>query len=278
VDAFLSLWWVFPAAIGFSTIAVGAGVSGALFFSPFFMLVVGLSPAQAIGAGLLTEVFGMGNGLRAYVRQRVVDYATMRWLLVGAIPSVIAGALLAHRVPAGSLKIVFGAGLLVLAGFLLFVPAPEESEPGAGADPEEEGERTVIRARDGTVYDYRVCGRGPGVALAALGGGLTGLISAGLPEVSTTQMVLRCRVPPRVAIATSVVTLALTAVVGAGIHAMAAQPAWSVVGWSVPGVLIGSTLGSRAGRFLPADLMETILGGVFAAVGALVLGLEIFGA
>ena len=71
--AFLEIWWVFPVSILFSTVAIGSGVSGALFFSPFFMLVVGLSPVQAVGAGLLTEVFGMGNGLRSYVRARLVD-------------------------------------------------------------------------------------------------------------------------------------------------------------------------------------------------------------
>ena len=54
------------------------------------MLVVGLTPAQAIGAGLLTEVFGMGNGLANYVRQGVVDYATAKWLLAGAVPAVVA--------------------------------------------------------------------------------------------------------------------------------------------------------------------------------------------
>ncbi len=74
VAKFLAHWWVFPASIVFSMIALSSGVSGALFFSPFFILVVGLSPAQAIGAGLMTEVFGMGNGLVNYVRQRVVDY------------------------------------------------------------------------------------------------------------------------------------------------------------------------------------------------------------
>ena len=75
---FLQLWWVFPASVLFSTIAIGSGVSGALFFSPFFMLVVGLAPVQAVGAGLLTEVFGMGNGLRSYVGSKLVDYATAR--------------------------------------------------------------------------------------------------------------------------------------------------------------------------------------------------------
>lgn len=134
---------------------------------------------------------------------------------------------------------------------------------------------TVIEAADGTVYEYPTCWRPPGVLLAAAGGALTGLVSAGLPEISTTQLVVRCRLPPRVAVATSVFTLAITAVAAAGVHALAAAPAWNVVGWSVPGVVVGSTVGSRVGRWLPADLMEKVLGGVFAAVGLLVLGLQL---
>lgn len=56
---------------------------------------------------------------------------------------------------------------------------------------------------------------------------------------------------------------------------VAATPVWYVVGWSVPGVLVGGTIGTRAGEHLPAEAMETALGGVFVLVGLLVLGLEL---
>ena len=198
--SWLELWWIFPAAIAFSTIAIGSGISGALFFSPFFMLVVGLSPVQAVGAGLLTEVFGMGNGLRAYVSAKLVDYATARWLLIGAVPGVILGAVLADAIPSRVLKGFFGVGLLILAGFLILVRSPEECEPGDRAVPlidrKSKGKGvTLIQAKDGSVYEYPTCWRPPGVAMAAVGGVLTGMISAGLPEISTTQLVVRCRVP-----------------------------------------------------------------------------------
>ncbi len=282
METFLTSWWIFPAAVLFSTVAIGSGVSGALFFSPFFMLVVGLSPVQAVGAGLLTEVFGMGNGLRSYVRAKLVDYATARWLLLGAIPSVIIGALAADLISDRALKGIFGVGLLVLAGFLMLVRSAEECEAGDRPVPlidrKSQGKgTTVVRARDGSVYEYPTCWRPPGVVMAAAGGALTGMISAGLPEISTTQLVVRCRVPPRVAIATSVFTLAVVAAVGAGIHALSAQPVWHVVGWSIPGVLIGSTIGSRVGKYLPAKVMEKGLGVVFGAVGILVLALEFLG-
>lgn len=279
MSEFLQFWWVLPTSVLFSTVAISSGVSGALFFSPFFMLVIGLAPVQAVGAGLLTQVFGMGNGLRSYVRSRLVDYATARWLLVGSLPTVIVGALVADRLPATALHVILGIGLVVLASFLVFVRSPEEAEPDdratASIDPRATGRgTTVISATDGTVYEYPTCWPLPSVALAAVGGLFTGLISAGLAEISTTQLIIRCRVPPRVAVATSVFTLAVVTLVGAGIHALSASPPLHVIGWSVPGVLVGSTIGSRLGGYLPARVMQRGLGIVFGVVGLFVLGLH----
>ena len=280
VDQFLAHWWVFPAAIVFSMVALASGVSGALFFSPFFILVVGLQPAQAIGAGLLTEVFGMGNGLVNYVRQRVVDYKTAKWLLLGAVPATVVGAFAAHVVPTTLLTILFGAGLLLLGAFLVYYDPPEECVPG-----ECEGEflkrkntgrgKTTVETTDGETYTYDTCWRPPGVGLATAGGFITGLISAGLPEITTTQLIVRCRLPPRVAIATSVFVLAVAAIAGAAVHALAATPVWYVVAWSIPGVLIGGTIGTRVGKYVPSEIMEPALGVVFAIVGVIVLASEL---
>jgi uncharacterized membrane protein YfcA len=275
-ERFAAHWWVFPASVAFSMVAMASGVSGALFFSPFFMLGVGLTAPQAIGAGLLTEVFGMGNGLRSYVKQGVVDYATAKWLLAGAVPSVVVGALAAHYVPEALLRGAFGVGLVILGGFLFYYDAPENCEPG-----ECEGGylrkrntgrgKTVVEASDGEVYEYDTCWRPPGVALSTVGGFVTGVVSAGLPELVTTQLVVRCRLPPRVAVATSVFVLGIAATAGAAVHALSATPVWYVVAWSVPGVLVGGTVGTRVGRYVPDEAMETGLGVVFGAVGALVL-------
>jgi len=280
VKQFLAHWWVFPASVLFSTIALASGVSGALFFSPFFMLIVGLSPSQAIGAGLLTEVFGMGNGVVNYVRQQVVDYATAKWLLLGAVPAVVAGALVVHYVPTTLLKLAFGVGLLALGGFLVYYDPPEKCVPGAGEGAFLERKNTgrgttTIETTDGETFTYDICWRPPGIGLATAGGFITGLISAGLPEVTTTQLIVRCRLPPRVAIATSVFVLAIAAIAGAAVHALAATPVWYVVGWSIPGVLIGGTIGTRVGKYVPSEVMEPALGVVFGFVGVVVLASEI---
>ena len=44
---------------------------------------------------------------------------------------------------------------------------------------------------------------------------------------------------------------------------------------SVPGVLVGGTIGTRVGKYVPSDLMEVGLGVVFAVVGGIVLGVEL---
>ncbi len=254
--------------------AISSGISGALFFSPFFMLVVGLSPAQAVGAGLLTEVFGMGNGLRLYVRQKVVDYRTARGLLIAAVPAVVAGALIAHAMPGRTLKLVFGGGLIALSVLILAGPAIARRGTGSQTRPRQH-EDSLLVAADGTEYRLPRCSRAPGILLAGFGGALTGVISAGLPELNTTQMILRCRTPARIAVATSVFTLAVTAVAGAAVHALAAEPAWHVVQWSIPGVLVGSWIGSRVAKYLPGPMLERVLGVLFLAVGGLVLVLEL---
>jgi len=111
--------------------------------------------------------------------------------------------------------------------------------------------------------------------LSFIGAFITGSISAGLPEITTTQLFVRCRIPPRIAIATSVFVLAIMALTGAIIHALSAAPVWFVVAWSIPGVLVGGSIGTRISKYLPANTMEVVLGIVFGLVGSLVLLLEL---
>lgn len=118
---------------------------------------------------------------------------------------------------------------------------------------------TVIQARDGNTYPYQTCNRFIKVPLAGIGALLTGLISAGLPEITTTQLMLRCHIPPRVAVATAIFVLTITVFFAAGVHALAAQPAWHVVIWSIPGVIIGAQIGPKVSGKVPAHIAERIL-------------------
>ena len=61
----LEYWYLLPVAILVATVAMASGVGGATFFTPIFMLGLGLSPEVAIGVGTLVPLrnpFGVVDG------------------------------------------------------------------------------------------------------------------------------------------------------------------------------------------------------------------------
>ena len=93
-------WFMLPIAIMIATIAMASGVEGATFFTPLFILALGLPAEIAIGTGLITEVFGFASGLFAYNRKRLIDYKLGLSLLVVTVPMALFGTWAAGYVPA----------------------------------------------------------------------------------------------------------------------------------------------------------------------------------
>ena len=183
----LSLWWVYPAALCIAALAISTGISGALFFVPFFLLVVGVSPAQAIGGGLMTMIFGTGSGAFSYVRQGVVDFTIVKSLLLVTVPFAMAGAVLALLSDPDALRVLFGVMLFALAAFLLWSNIRRAREDNVRPVPVEmlpsfHPNDTVILARDGREYRYIRPGRTVSQALAAVGALAQGVHGRGPPR------------------------------------------------------------------------------------------------
>ena len=70
----MEFWYLLPISIVIATIAMSSGIGGAVFFSPLFMIGLGLEPKIAVGTALATELFGFGSGLSAYMKQKLIDY------------------------------------------------------------------------------------------------------------------------------------------------------------------------------------------------------------
>ena len=275
----LSIWWVYPVSVIVATVALSSGISGALFFAPFFLLAVGLAPAQAIGAGLMTELFGTFFGALNYVRQQVVDFAIVRHLLIVTVPLAIVGAFVALVIDPGALQAIFGLALIGLATIMLWFSYRGSRRiggvtPNAGSFQGETGPLRVIRARDGRQYRYVTPGKAVSMVLCGFGAFLTGLMSSGLPEINTTQLIIRGPVPTRVAVGVSITVLTITVFFASGIHAISGEPAWQVVVWSIPGVITGAQIGPRIQGRIPPHIAERVLAVLFIGVGVLVIGLE----
>jgi uncharacterized membrane protein YfcA len=274
---------MFPTALLVATIAMASGVGGATFLTPIFILGLRLPPEVAIGTGLLTEVFGFASGLIAYARKRLIDYRLGASLLVVTIPVALLGTWVAGGIEPDILKVILGVGLFAVA--LSFLRAPEHKDVvrmDAAIQKEYGGAQseTCLVTAEGEQVCYTVCNRNEGRLIVGVGGLFVGLISTGLGELNGYFLLQRCRVPSKVAVATSVFIVAVTALAGATGHMVqfvqsgrdVLNTALSIAVFTIPGVILGGQLGSIVASRISQHTLERGLGILFILVAILTLG------
>ena len=278
----LEYWFMFPASILVSTLAMASGVEGATFFSPLFILALRLSPEVAIGTALITEVFGFASGLFAYTRKKLIDFRLGLNLLVVTIPLAIIGTLISEIIDPVYLMIILGVGLFVVA--LSFLRQPEHKDVVLmdKQNVEEYGGKnaqTVLVTAEGEEIRYTVCNRTEGRILSGIGALFMGMVSTGLGEMNGYFLLQRCRVPSKVSVATSVFVVAVTALVASTGHFIqfvkngggVLETVLRLIIFTVPGVIIGGQIGSKISSKIPQRVLEVGLAILFIIVAALTL-------
>ena len=120
--------------------------------------------------------------------------------------------------------------------------------------------------------------------VATVGGFFTGMISTGLGELNSYYLLQRCKVPGKVAVATSVFTVAFTAMAAATGHLInfasgggeTLGTVFGLVVFTAPGVVIGGQLGPYIATKISQHALKKSLGVLFILVASLMLGQLIF--
>ncbi len=192
------------------------------------------------------------------------------------------GTLAAGVIPADILKAILGMGLFAVATSFLRSPDKKEvTRLNQMIEQDYGGERaeTCITAADGERICYRVCNRTEGRIIAGVGGLFIGMLSTGLGELNGYFLLQRCRVPSKVAVASSVFIVAVTALSASVGHAVKFAQAgdkvlttvFKLLIFTVPGVIIGGQIGPKVASRISQHVMERALGILFLLVGALIL-------
>ncbi|MFP4229201.1 MAG: sulfite exporter TauE/SafE family protein [Salinivenus sp.] len=276
----LEFWFMFPIAVVIATVAMASGIGGATFFSPLFILALGLPPELAVGAGLVVEVFGFSSGVYAYVQRRLIDYSVGGMLLSATVPAAIGGVVVAHFADPDILRLILGMGLFAVA--LSFLRAPDEETTEQLNDMAEENpdtaETCLVTAEDEEIC-YTVCNTTEGRLISGIGGLFVGMVSSGLGELNGYFLLQRCRVPSSVSVATSVFVVAITALIASVGHlyqvAQGGLTGLNTMGnlllFTVPGVVLGAQLGPALAERVPDRVMEIGLGVLFTITAGLLL-------
>jgi uncharacterized membrane protein YfcA len=262
----VSFWFMFPVGIGVATIAMMAGIGGAVLFAPFFMLVLRLDPLVALGAGLVIEFFGFSSGVIGYARKKEINFSIVRQIVVFTAPATAVGVLLGRVIPAFILQIMLALLIFYLAYQFLF-----QGKDCLPKDPRCTGvsglreKRAVTRMIKGT---------------SSLGGLLVGMISAGLGELNELNFLKKMKLPVATASATSVFLVAMSATIGSLFHAyfLVRQgeieifaDVISLLIFTVPGVVVGAQIGVFLANVINARLMGKVVGILFLILGVLTL-------
>lgn len=277
----MEFWYLLPISIAIATIAMSSGIGGAVFFSPLFMIGLGLEPKIAIGTALATELFGFGSGLFSYWKAKLIDFKLGFNLLLFSIPFAILGTMYGDLVPPLILKAIFGVGIIFI-GYQLFTSWREEEKEKLEASHKKEFEIThesSLTDVEGNVYNYTICNKNMGRMFAAIGGAFLGMISVGLAELQEYHLVAKCKVPTRVAVATAIFVVVVTVLVASVGHFYEfAQEGGDVMNqvvnliiFTIPGVIIGGQIGPRLQKIIPADKMKVSISILFVIVGAFML-------
>ncbi len=279
-------------------VATGAmlgGIGGAAMFMPIFLIIFPLlgpeyaiaGPVAAIGVALLTEAFGFSSGLVGYLRRNLIDFKVAKSLIIIAVPSAIVGSFLSQYADPDMLKIMYGLLMLILTYIMLRRPTTKEKQKITEDTLEGKfahiGHERKVTDSDGNEYKYHLCHPGKARAFTGIGGFITGLMSVGIGEIVTPQLVKQCKMPVSVAAATSVLVIIITVIAASGTHVYAlvseggieAVP-WHLVMYTAPGVVIGGQIGTRLqGRF-SADKMEKVFAVLFGIIGVAMISIVFF--
>ncbi|WP_318567724.1 sulfite exporter TauE/SafE family protein [Salinigranum marinum] len=305
----LEFWWLLPVFMLGATIVNTVGISGSALFVPFLIFVFplfaqSLTPQTIVKVGLISEAFGLSSSAVAFVQYGLVDRRLALSLVAGAVPFVVAGALLSFVIPEVLFHSLLGLALLA-ASYLLFRADlghdgdHEESstaddgtavaadgggrelpdDPGklgpAGVRTDDDG--TVTRVdREGDDYTYERSGYLRRFANYSVGGTFQGLAGFGVGELGIVSM-LGTNVPVRVAIGTNHIVVALTAVLASLVHvfggglvgghslSLATTP-WNMVVFTVPATVVGGQIAPYVSNALETDTIKNFVGVLFAVI------------
>jgi uncharacterized protein len=226
------------AVVGLLVGLTGAG--GGALMTPMLILLFGVKPSTAISSDLVAAVFMRPVGAAVHMAKRTVNLRLVGWMVCGSVPMAFVGAFLLKELGNTStaeknVEIILGVALLVGAGAMVFRYWLD---------------RRSSNPRIGTIKEIDVKPL-PTIAIGALGGLIVGMTSVGSGSL---MIVLLLFLYPLLGAnqlvgtdLTQAVPLTAAAALGALIFgSVQFGVTTSIIIGSIPAVLIGSFLSSRA--------------------------------
>ena len=264
VDPFIVLG---SAVVGLLVGLTGAG--GGALMTPMLILLFGVKPSSAISSDLVAAVVMRPIGAAVHLSKRTVNLRLVGWMVCGSVPMAFVGAFLLKQLGESSsaqdnVERILGAALLVGAAAMVFRYYLD---------------RRSGQQRIGLINDVQVRPL-PSIGIGMIGGLIVGMTSVGAGSLMIVLLLFLYPLISANALVgtdlTQAVPLTAAAALGALIFGTVEFGVTaSIIIGSVPAVLIGSFLSSRApDRYIRPIITFVIFasGLKYVGVGTTVLG------
>jgi uncharacterized protein len=219
------------------------GLGGGIVITPLLALAFGVDLHYAMGASLVSVIATSSGAAAAYVKEGFTNMRIGMFLEIATTVGAVSGAMLATRLPASRIAIIFGIVLLYSA-----YASSRKVSAHAAAPPDRIA--TLLRldsqypAASGS-QAYHVRGVPAGFGLMFVAGTLSGLLGIGSGAMKVIAMDQAMHVPFKVSTTTSNFMIGVTAAASAGVYL---ERGYIDPGLAMPvmlGVLLGSLTGAR---------------------------------
>ena len=230
--------------------------------TPMLILFFGVKPSTAISSDLVAAVLMRPVGAVVHMTKKTVNYSLVGWMVLGSVPAALFGAYALHLLGKSTgaehnVQIILGAALLLGAAAMVL---------RYGLD------RRSGQRRQGVIGELVVRPL-PTVAIGVVGGFVVGMTSVGSGSLMIVLLLFLYPVLGANQLVGTDLTQAVPLTLAAALGALAFghvefAVTTSIVIGSVPAVLVGSLISSRA----PDRLMRPVITFVIFASGLKYVG------
>ncbi len=268
-------WLLTAACFGIGIVVGLTGMGGGALMTPVLVLFFGIPPLTAVSSDLVAAAVMKPFGSLVHLRRGTVNLDLVKWLCVGSIPTAFAGVILLKLLGNGkqvqsTVQTALGVALLLAAAGLIvraYLRLLERARNSDGSASPLSQERPQVVVRKGWT-----------ILVGAIGG-----LTVGLTSVGSGSLII-------IALMALYPTLKASSLVGTDLLQAVPLVASAAIGHyffgdfnlglsgslligSIPGVLLGAQLSSRA----PGGLVRRALAFVLFASALKLLGVSTIG-
>jgi uncharacterized membrane protein YfcA len=244
--------------LGIGVLVGMTGMGGGSLMTPLLILIFGIQPTTAIGTDIFYSAVTKTVGGWRHLRMKTVNMELVKWLALGSVPAAVSGvaivSVLEKHIGEDRLDSLVYA---VLGGTLLMVGIITLARALILRDLVDERDRFDVERR------HKVAA----VLIGATTGFVIGITSAGSGTVIAILLIAVYRLAPKKVVGTDVFHAAILLWAAGIAHWVGGNVDFTLAGniliGSVPGVIIGAALSSRA----PQGFIRTALGLVLIGSG-----------